>query len=206
MWWTPIGKRTLRGAEATLFREALGFLVDQIRDDDGSIWQFDVPIFDDLQQGQKLAVLARVGKALLRPEVSVPESAAVLEGAVGVVYLHLRDAVEIEVEPPEASTSLTWRELILAACRQREIDEELPAADCEDLNQWELLIDCLMDAVLWDEDWRDEGTFLDAPPETGRQLKRFMGIDRDYYTDVPMDPKPAEFAKLLAELWSLTQG
>ena len=40
MWWTPEGERTLKGAEARLFREALGTLVDMVRDDDEGPWQF----------------------------------------------------------------------------------------------------------------------------------------------------------------------
>ena len=34
MWWTPDGERILQGAEAGLFREALGMIVDMVRDDD----------------------------------------------------------------------------------------------------------------------------------------------------------------------------
>jgi hypothetical protein len=33
MWWTPDGERILQGAEASLFREALGMTVDMVRDD-----------------------------------------------------------------------------------------------------------------------------------------------------------------------------
>ena len=54
MWWTPDGERTLKGAEAALIREALGTLVDMVRDDDEGLWQFAVPPFDTLQPNQKL--------------------------------------------------------------------------------------------------------------------------------------------------------
>ncbi len=40
MWWTPDGERILQGAEAQLFQEALGVLVDMVRDDDEGLWQF----------------------------------------------------------------------------------------------------------------------------------------------------------------------
>jgi hypothetical protein len=63
MWWTPDGGRILQGVEATLFREALGTLVDLVRDDDEGMWQFNAPPFDDLQPNQKLAVLAQIGAA-----------------------------------------------------------------------------------------------------------------------------------------------
>jgi len=32
MWWTPDGERILQGAEARLFRKALGMLVDMVRE------------------------------------------------------------------------------------------------------------------------------------------------------------------------------
>ncbi len=40
MWWTPNGERILRGAEGQLFREALGMIVDMVRDDNDGLWQF----------------------------------------------------------------------------------------------------------------------------------------------------------------------
>ncbi len=68
MWWTPDGERILQDAEATRFREALGTLVDMVRDDDDGMWQFNALPFDDLQPNQKLAVLAQSGTALLRED------------------------------------------------------------------------------------------------------------------------------------------
>jgi hypothetical protein len=64
MWWMPEGQRILQGAEAGLFREALGTIVHMARDDDEGLWQFDAPPFDGLRPNQKLAVLAQVGSAL----------------------------------------------------------------------------------------------------------------------------------------------
>jgi hypothetical protein len=51
MWWTSDGScKVLR-----LCREAPGTLVDMVRDDDESLWQFGAPPFDALQPNQKLA-------------------------------------------------------------------------------------------------------------------------------------------------------
>ena len=83
MWWTPDGERILQGAEARLFREALGTLVDMVRDDDEGLWQFDAPPFDSLRPNQKLAVLAQVGTALLQENEPMPRLTAVLEAGVG---------------------------------------------------------------------------------------------------------------------------
>jgi hypothetical protein len=72
MWWTPDGERILQGAEAGLFREALGMVVDMVREDNESLLQLGAPPFDNLQPNQKLAVLAQVGSALLRENEPMP--------------------------------------------------------------------------------------------------------------------------------------
>ena len=207
MWRTSEGERTLVGAEAALMREALGTLVDHVRDDDdGTLWQLGVAPFDSLPRGQKLAVLARVGDALLREDFPPPKVSAVSEGAVAAIYEHLRSMVEMELEGSVDDEEPTWRQLILHACRECGMREEMPDQNCEDLEEWNLLIDCLMGGVLWDEDWQDGEHFLDAAPETSRGLKKLLGIDKDYYVDVPPDPSDEEVNQLLARLWKLTQG
>jgi hypothetical protein len=192
MWWTPDGKRILQGAEAVLFREALGTIVDMVRDDDEGLWQFDAPPFDGLRPNQKLAVLAQVGSALLREEEPMPKLTAVLEAGVGAIYEAIRLMVEMEIDQlAEACEAPTWRELIVAACRERGI-EELPDSESEDLDEWEVLVDSLATSVLWDEDWRDNENLLDVDPKAGRALKELLGIDEDYYVAVPPDPTDVE--------------
>jgi hypothetical protein len=142
MWSTPDGERILQGAEAQLFREALGVLVDMVRDDDDGMWQFAAPPFDALQPNQKLAILAQVGSALLREDQPMPKLSAVLEAAVGAVYEAIRVVVEIEIdEPVEDQEPPSWRELVLAACRERGI-EELLNPESEDLDEWDVLVTC----------------------------------------------------------------
>jgi hypothetical protein len=65
MWWTPEGERILLGAEAELLPNALGFVADHVRDDQNGDWEFGISTFDGLQHGQKLSVLAQIGRALL---------------------------------------------------------------------------------------------------------------------------------------------
>ena len=206
MWLTPNGERILQGAEATLFREALATLVDMVRDDDEGMWQFNAPPFDDLQPNQKLAVLAQIGTALLREDEPMPRLAAVLEAAVGAIYETVRVMVEIEIdEPVENRESPSWRERVLAACPEREI-EELPDAQSEDLDKWDVLVASLADGVLWDEDWKDSESLLDADPEASGAVKKLLGIDEDYYIAVPPDPTDEEMEGVWATLRKLTQG
>jgi hypothetical protein len=181
MWWTPEGERASQGHEAALFREALGTIVDMVHDDDERLWQSSAPPFDDLRPNQKLALLAQVGKAILRSNVPTPALTAISEAAVGAVYETIRLAVEMEIgQPAEWRLSPTWRELVLAACRERGIKDLLEAASV-DLDEWEVLVGCLADAVLWDEDWKETGHLLDADPTASRAVKKLLRIDEDYY-------------------------
>jgi len=206
MWWTPDGERILQGAEARLFREALARTVDMVRDDPEGLWQFGAPPFDKLQPNQKLAVLAEVGSALLQANQPVPRLTAVREAAVGAVYEAIMLLVEMEVDQPaEERASPTWRELVLAACQEQGVDELLDPAS-EEIDEWDMLISCLTDAVLWDEDWKDSESLLDADPKASRAVKKLLGIDEDYYVAVPPDPSAEEMERVWATLRELANG
>ena len=82
------GTRVLEGAEAALFRAGLGAMRGWLFDDVylGEDWIFDVPVFDRLQTGQKLALLVEVGEALLLETAAEIELTAVVEGTVAAVF------------------------------------------------------------------------------------------------------------------------
>jgi hypothetical protein len=107
-------------------------------------------------------------------------------------------------ETKGASTpqSPSWRGLIYAASREAKIDE-LPSITEDDPEEWNLLLDCLEDRVLWDNDWAMVEQ-LDADPEVSQRVKREMGISDDYFVAVPPDPTDEEAERLLLELRELT--
>ena len=207
MWWTPDGERVLHGREAALFRESLGVLTDFVHDDEqGDLCQFGISIFDDLQRSQKLAMLAEIGTALLREETPSPALTAVREATVAVVYEMIRDVVQLEIDDPQAAGgSPAWRELVLGACRDGQLADDLPSPDSEDRDEWDFLIQCLADRILWDADWNGEGAHLDADPKTSRAMKKLFGIDKDYYVDVPPDPSDAELEEIISTLYALAR-
>jgi hypothetical protein len=61
MWLTPDGERVLQAAEAALFRQSRGILVDLVQEDTENAQHLGIALFDDLQPNQKLAVLAQAG-------------------------------------------------------------------------------------------------------------------------------------------------
>ena len=205
MYNTPLGIRTLEGAERRLFVESLAMIVDNLSIVDGP---FDIAVFDRLQRNQKIAVLNMMAKALLCAQEPAPQLTAAIEAAVATVFLQEYAMISLELDDEfdeleeDAPPHLSWCELLLAAGREAEIDD-LPSVTEDDPDEWDLLLDCLEDRVLWDCDWEMEEQ-LDADPDVSQRVKQEMGISDDYFIAVPPDPTDEEANRLLLELRELT--
>lgn len=207
MYNTPQGIRVLEGAERRLFVESLAMIVDNLTVGD---LDFEITVFDDLQKTQKIAVFHSIARALLCKAESPPRLTATLEAAVSIVYEHVRDMLFQEMEPgmDEPIEGFegqlpTWRERVLAACGELQLADDLPACDSEDCDEWDLLVSCLEDCVLWDTDFEMQ-EHLDADPDASRRVKGELGIDDDYFVAVPPDPTDEEAERLLLDLQMLT--
>ncbi len=60
-----------------------------------------------------------------------------------------------------------------------------------------------MGAVLWDNDYEAQER-LDLPPEQSNQLKELLGVEDDYYTDVPEDLRDDQLNLYVDALKGLT--
>jgi hypothetical protein len=60
--------------------------------------------------------------------------------------------------------------------------------------------------VLWDEDWKDNDSLMDADPKASQAVKELLGIDEDYYIAVPPDPTDEEMKVVWATLRELVRG
>jgi hypothetical protein len=139
MWWTPHGERVLRGAEWELFREGLETLWDWVEDSQGDpdIADTGTEAFDQLQLGQKLAMLALVGSALSDEGIVKPDLTINTEGAVVAVFRQIASLIEVEIElahDPKWVASLDspeelthWRRLVLAAYHEAQLQDEAEA-------------------------------------------------------------------------------
>ncbi|MFI5458517.1 MAG: hypothetical protein ACHRXM_24050 [Isosphaerales bacterium] len=231
MWRTKIGERTLRGCEWDLFREGLASLCHQIEvaRDAPELCTTGIGVFDRLQPAAKLAMLALVGTALRDENEPCPELTALTEGTFGAVYAAICQQIDIEIalgreDPPPEGHEFSMRALVLAAFRETNPDWEnplpepdygdeddekvevpsLPEPNCEDMEEWDGLLDELMDRVLWDDrDFEAEELVLDVDPEVGRHLKKQLGIDADYYTSVAPEPTDEQLALIRKTLQSL---
>jgi hypothetical protein len=218
---TPEGRRILLNAEAVLFRHALAFLVDQV------ITDFEVEteaaIFVRLTQGEQLAMLDLVGNALLRLDVPCPALTAVSEGTVAAIYGQLRALVDFEImrdedmEEADDKETLgeigraldlgdlvkgkTTRQEILEACVDQLSD--LPDENCRDRDEWDILIECLSDGVLWDADWQASETFQDLDPDIAQSVRDEMAISDNYFVAVAPEPSDEELHEIKVRIREL---
>lgn len=210
MWRTPDGDRALTPEEWALFRLGLGLAWDAVEavcDSAHPLAQTGVGAFDVLQSGQKLAVLAEVGKALSDPEVLPPRHTAANEAALAAVLAMLRDHLALELDdlgPEPPGDPCEFRRLILNAIGDS-VGREAPLPDPsdDDPEEWGWLLEEFEDRLLWDADYEMGDAFLDLPAEAAEAHLGQHGIDREYFTDVPPDPDEAGLAaarRVLAEL------
>jgi hypothetical protein len=216
MWRTPSSTRTLSGPEAELVRAAITDMTDSLHDEADGLadeWPCGVRLFDELSWQQRLALLARVAKALFKPEVPAPELSAVNEATVAAIFAQIQRNIVIELDnakdtdlPPDFDICY-WRRLI-AACQEPLASEDdfFVEVQSADLDDWETLIECLSDGILWDGDWGLPELFLDAAPETSRARRRRLGIERDYFTTPAPDPRDEEVPAIFQDLHQLLDG
>jgi len=202
MWHTNCGDRTLEGAEARLFAEALWDFVSELEVDEGD-YDVDLEVFDRLTYGQKVSLLFIIGNGLLKPDEPMCKLTAVVESAIAAVFDYLKMVVIGEIDEPEIKSN--WRKMVLAAHRQVGA-EELPKENCEDEQEWLTEIEELSYLILWDADYEDEDLYIDKPPEEAQRLKDFMRIRDEYFLEVPEDLKPKEIENRLSELKTLCRS
>lgn len=186
-----------------MLREAVSFVCELIEDGEGEPCEFGVSVIDQLEANQQLACLVDVADALLDPDLEPPSLTAWREAMVAVLFDTVSTLVQFELEGwTVRGESTHWRRIIRDACREAgmELDEDFPAEDCDDLEEWQVLLECLADRVLWDEDWAHADDFLDLPPHEAQMRKAQLGIDDDYYTALPHDPADAEMEVLRGRL------
>ena len=203
MWRTSCGERTLHGAEARLFAEALLSLLDDVQMTPFDDYELGLSCFDSLTYGQKISVRAIAGNGLLRNDVPAVPLTAVLEGAIAAVCEHLRDCVTFEMDEPDMGTE--WRKLIAGALRAMEA-EDVPEPTCADKEEWDIAIQELWDCILWDADYEDGNLYLDQPPDLAMELRSQMRIPDDYFAAIADDLTEDQALARVAELRAVCAG
>jgi hypothetical protein len=213
VWNTADGLRTLDGAEAQVVRETIGELVDAIRaqiDVDEPV-SLGIRLFDELSWQQQLAMLLVVAKPLLCPDIPAPTNTALLDASVAAIYAQLCVGVECEIDMQRISTE-SWeddtlrRQEIVRALAERRPQRRWLDAECVVMDEWNRVIDELRGWVLADEDWNLGDVALDAAPDLANPLKSVLGIDQDYFCDIPPDSDARPAREVWADIVELITG
>ena len=69
--------------------------------------------------------------------------------------------------------------------------------DSTDSDQWSFKIEFLADQILFDRDCEAE-YMMDAPPQVAEMSKRELGIDKEYYVEIPPLLKKSDQKRLKA--------
>ncbi len=212
-WHASTGDRCLTESESRLLREAVDFMHDMIAsevEDGGDVSTYDIPEFDNLTAGQKIALLEQVLRQLVTVTETLPKLTAVNESAIAAMYAAVGEMVGCEIDmqsfPDDVDESEPsfWRNLLLDVVRDDEGDlGELPAPDGSDMDEWEYLLDVVRSRILWDIDFMGVETVLDVVPPIAHQHREMLGIERDYFIAVPPDPKESELPGLRQRLREL---
>ena len=212
MWRTPSGIRILTGPEAVLVRAAIGDMTDTLQEEADGLadeWPCGVRLFDELSWQQRLALLARVATALFKSEVPPPELTAVNEATVAALFAHVERNVWIEldnareIEPSDDFDIYYWRRMIAACQELPPTDEDFVEEKSVDIEDWQLVIECCADRILWDADWDMPDLFMDAEPALSRKRRQQLGIIPDYFTTPAPDLREQDVPKAFAGLHQL---
>lgn len=203
-WRTQIGERIIVGRESELLREAIGTMKDEFEQElEGYTdpWEFDVPLFDELEPLVKLALLRDVGSALLRQTDCCPPLTAINEATIGAMFSHIRQSVEVEIDCQEdikevGGDPFFWRRRILNVFHELNDIDDLPSLDSRDIDEWDIPIVVLTERILWDEDFNDADIYMDLPPEHGELVKRQLSIPAGYFTAIPPNPVEADLPEI----------
>lgn len=194
-----------------------------------AICESGVALYDACTPCQRIGLLHDVARHLLaEPEKTLPLS-AMLEATIAAIFVEIRDHVAIEINFPQNEDGVAsvdrpgWRHLVASAYRSlvppnelaseelafeemetpndpsKETPLVLPQEASCDIRHWEEIVDFLADAILWDRDFELSESFLDIDPGISSQRRRLMGIDEDYFTRVPPDPRADQVFGLVSK-------
>ena len=224
-WRTQLGERRAVGPEAELIRDVIGYMHDVVGEEIGTLadrWPYGVPIFDNLQPVPKLCLLADVGEALLN-DTPPPPLTALKEGTVAAIFYAVRQLIAMEIDHqqddtfPDDDRRFFYRTLVLKIATSDEDhrnasgadgteEDSLPTAESTEMSDWEWMIDVISNRILWDDDYLYADELLDADPVVARRERKRLGIERDYYLDMPPDPDDSDLARIRERLHKIARS
>lgn len=228
MWYSSKGNRTLHGCEAIMVAAAIETMIDALlvhiddhdHEDHPSIPECEsgILVYDQLTACQRIGLLHRLATYLLTETATPIKLSAMLDAGVAAMFVEIRDQIAIEIDlfgeltPQE---HYRWRSMVRDAIHDSNqasiaMGEEdfidAPPRNCREMAEWETVVDVLSNDILWDRDFEMADSFLDEDPGVSDHRRELLGIDRDYFTDVPPDPLPDAAFGLVCETREILRG
>lgn len=115
-------------------------------------------------------------------------------------------AIGTQSEQRSSTKTLTmWRtqygERILEG--DETLKKQIPKSTCTDLKEWDIELQILSDAVLWDVDYEDAQLYIDFSPEKSKELRDWMDIPDDYFMAIADDLTDEQAQAAIKELQKL---
>lgn len=209
MWNTTLGCRVLTATEARWVGDAAYRLTDDIRTNmpregqSGESLAIGVPLFDQMTPEQQIVMINRVIGYLFNPSLDPPPRSALLDATIAAIYTHAYGDVCAEIDSARGDDEseqddTECRQAVIQALRDKPIEageepqSDFPDPNSDDMEEWEMAIDSLRGCVLPDEDWQMAEFALDLPSDQSAKIKQQLGIDGDYFIDIPPEVTRAE--------------
>ena len=217
MWHTSEPVETFAGALSLVLAYGLDDMLEhlyycyEVDEDDH---HFGHRAFANLTLEQKAWTVHKVAFGLLDRKTPIVPLTAYVEATVATIFRRMEDLVTIEidritVDKDESDLWYAVRRAILAVHEEAGRNspdfignDELLKLECVDIDKWKVAIECIEECILWDMDY-DIHTIEDESPDRAAQKKRVFGIDNDYFSAIPDEPKTAAAKKLLQETQKL---
>ena len=134
-----------------------------------------------------------------------------MDATVAAIYAQMRIGVDVELDWQRTSkenddNDTARRRDIVNALRERHPDRNWLDAECVVADEWDLAVDILRNWVLVDEDWKLHDLSVDLAPEKANDVKAFLGIEHDYFIDIPPDDDESPPGIVWADLIELVAG
>jgi hypothetical protein len=231
MWSTPHGDRVIQGYEASLIRETVAVMIDELEllADQTAFppLEFGISVWDGLTWQQKLATLDQVLRHLLQPSLPPLPLNAIYESAVGAIFEKIKCCIEVELDIDQSEFESefhdvddSWRSLVLLAFDEPhysedgfmsgdwidDIEGEVYPTGPDDtrIDLWFNVVERLADRLLWDRDYEMEDVFADVEPDEAAAMKSYMGVSEGYYQHIAPDLRDDQVAIVINRVRAIT--
>ncbi|WP_145119331.1 hypothetical protein [Rosistilla oblonga] len=211
----------MSGSEATLIVQTCVAMIDalewEIRNDNGAVvCESGVELYDEQMVYQRIALLNEVCHGLLSPAQAMPELTAELEATVMAIFETVKSQIELEIDAGQCfgDSCCDMRSMVLAAFIDNAPGSEADAANieddlddipdpwCDEIEQWDLVVELLADRILWDRDFEMASMIVDEEPEMAEAYKQVLGIANDYFSMAPPEVNEGDAPACLHKLRS----